>query len=113
MTRYINVDWFKLICSDWCYKRLNTGVEDLSLEQTQDRMGWRIFIQGAMPTKWYEHQQHYVTTTEKTSNGQRWLAQLITNLWGIAWDSWDHSTNNEAHHQNKYWAGTSSTADHC
>jgi hypothetical protein len=39
---------------------------------------------------WAEHQHRYYTLLRSGRTGRRWVCAIITKLWNIAWDMWEH-----------------------
>jgi hypothetical protein len=60
------------------------------LIQQQSNIGWRRFFEGWFCTDWALLQQAYYKSIKSHRSGKRWTIALITKLWNIAWDLWEH-----------------------
>jgi hypothetical protein len=56
----------------------------------QDKIGWYNFLLGRLSTKWMDAQQKYLESLGKRTTGRRWTIAIISKLWDIAWDMWQH-----------------------
>jgi hypothetical protein len=56
----------------------------------QDKIGWYNLLLGRMSTKWTDAQQKYLESLGKRTTGRRWTIAIISKLWDIAWDMWQH-----------------------
>jgi hypothetical protein len=56
----------------------------------QDRIGWYNLLLGRMSKKWMDAQQKYLESMGKCTTGRRWMISIISKLWDIAWDMWQH-----------------------
>jgi hypothetical protein len=61
-----------------------------TLIKVQEVFGWRNFFEGWIPVAWVEAQQAYYSLISSFRTGKRWVTLLITKLWDIAWDLWEH-----------------------
>jgi len=61
-----------------------------TLIKVQEVFGWRDFFEGWIPVAWVEAQQAYYSLISSFRTGKRWVTLLITKLWDIAWDLWEH-----------------------
>jgi hypothetical protein len=68
-----------------------------SLLDLQETIGARQFFKGWLHKEWENRQEHYYRTSNSKHSGKRWTIALITKLWDIAWDLWDH--HNEVYHK--------------
>jgi hypothetical protein len=64
------------------------GVNDLV--RLQDSVGWQAFLEGGVLLAWAAKQQDYYDWLNKKNTGKRWVTTLITKLWEISWDLWEH-----------------------
>eukprot|EP00549_Striatella_unipunctata_P025148 CAMPEP_0118684512 /NCGR_PEP_ID=MMETSP0800-20121206/6685_1 /TAXON_ID=210618 ORGANISM="Striatella unipunctata, Strain CCMP2910" /NCGR_SAMPLE_ID=MMETSP0800 /ASSEMBLY_ACC=CAM_ASM_000638 /LENGTH=142 /DNA_ID=CAMNT_0006581227 /DNA_START=198 /DNA_END=626 /DNA_ORIENTATION=+ len=64
-------------------------------------MGWHLFFEGWMSSKWAETQQAYYEWLGMRRTGHRWVQALIKKLWQTAWDLWEHR-NSILHHQDSF-----------
>jgi hypothetical protein len=64
------------------------GVNDIVWKQ--DRVGWRVFLEGGVLQDWAAKQQEYFEWLNKRNTGKRWITTLIKKLWQISWTMWDH-----------------------
>jgi hypothetical protein len=58
--------------------------------QQQDKIGWKILLEGRPVLGWSTVQDRYLQKIHSRRSGLRWLTALIQKLWFIAWDMWDH-----------------------
>jgi hypothetical protein len=70
------------------YKNDEFGTKAAVTEQ--DRIGWYNLLLGRMSTKWMDAQQKYLESIGKRTTGRRWTIAIISKLWDIAWDMWQH-----------------------
>ena len=56
----------------------------------QDEIGWDAFLEGRVSNQWIGIQQRYLLSIKSMASSSRWLAALITKLWDVAWDQWEH-----------------------
>jgi len=56
----------------------------------QDEIGWKAAINGCWAKGWKEAQELYYQSRGSEKTGRRWLSALITKLWQVAWDQWQH-----------------------
>jgi hypothetical protein len=70
------------------YKTDEFGTKDAVKEQ--DRIGWYNLLLGRMSKKWMDAQQKYLESIGKRTTGRRWAIAIISKLWDIAWDMWQH-----------------------
>jgi len=56
----------------------------------QNLVGWWRFFEGWLVGAWAEHQHRYYTLIHSARTGRRWVCAIITKLWNIAWDMWEH-----------------------
>ena len=64
----------------------------------QHTIGWQHVITGKLHVIWMEvQQQHFIQTGRSKKSSLRWLSQLISRIWKIAWDLWDK--RNEYEHE--------------
>ncbi len=45
---------------------------------------------GRLSTKWMDAQQKYLESIGKRTTGKWWTVAIISKLWDIAWDMWQH-----------------------
>jgi hypothetical protein len=60
------------------------------LLQEQQQIGWDRFFEGWWSEKWASIQQQYYNLGKSTRTGRRWATAIVTKLWNIAWDLWEH-----------------------
>ena len=60
------------------------------LIHSQDNIGWESAFRGCWAIGWAEAQAQHFKTLRRRNSGKRWLAALITKLWQVAWDMWEH-----------------------
>jgi Reverse transcriptase (RNA-dependent DNA polymerase) len=60
------------------------------LFEQQDKVGWRVFLEGCVVLDWAAVQQDYYTRIVSRKTGKRWVTELIQKLWQVAWDQWEH-----------------------
>jgi hypothetical protein len=63
-------------------------IQELLLRQ--DNIGWEAAFRGCWSQGWAEAQQQHFKSLNSRRSGKRWLAALITKLWQVAWDMWEH-----------------------
>jgi hypothetical protein len=56
----------------------------------QMNIGWRRFFEGWIAHDWMVAQQAYYSSIKSHRSGKRWTISLITKLWDITWDLWEH-----------------------
>ena len=56
----------------------------------QDAIGWNCFFQGFWALEWEGAQSAYLQSIKSRRSPKRWLTSVITKLWDIAWDMWEH-----------------------
>ena len=56
----------------------------------QQEMGWTACLEGRLDLHWRETQAAYFKAIASRKNTLRWTAALITKLWDVAWDQWEH-----------------------
>ena len=56
----------------------------------QDKIGWYNLLLGRMSHKWSDAQQKYLESLGKRTTGRRWTIAIISKLWDITWDMWQH-----------------------
>jgi hypothetical protein len=56
----------------------------------QDKIGWYNLLLGRMSAKWMDAQQKYIESLDKRTTGRRWTIAIISKLWDISWDMWQH-----------------------
>ncbi len=59
----------------------------------QDRIGWRLFLEGFIYNGWLHHQQEYLTTIRSQKSASLWMAKLLRKIWEIQWTMWEHRNN--------------------
>ena len=64
------------------------GLQETVDQQT--RIGWQGLMEHFPASGWAETQQRYFEWLGSRKTGKRWMAALISKLWDIAWDMWDH-----------------------
>ena len=75
------------------------GTRGCLLTSAQQSIGWQHVITGKFHIHWLEvQQQHFLQTGRGKKSSIRWLAQLISRIWKIAWDLWEK--RNEYEHEN-------------
>ena len=82
------------------YRNDTFGTKDAVAEQ--DKIGWYNLLLGRLSIKWMDAQQKYLESIGKRTTGKRWTIAIITKLWDIAWDMWQHRnhvTHNTLHPQ--------------
>jgi hypothetical protein len=68
------------------------------LTTAQQAIGWQHIITGKFHLIWIEVQQHHFTKIGRgKKSSRRWLSQLISRIWKIAWDLWEK--RNEYEHE--------------
>jgi hypothetical protein len=60
-----------------------------TLVRTQDAVGWKAFLEGAVLKEWAAKQQEYYNWLQRRNTGKRWITQLIAKLWEISWNMWE------------------------
>jgi hypothetical protein len=58
--------------------------------------------EGTKSTKWMDAQQKHLKSIGKQTTGKRWTIAIVSKLWDIAWDMWQHRnhvTHNTLHHK--------------
>ena len=58
--------------------------------QAQDLLGWQNFLDGLLTPEWESVQSTYLTWINSKQTGKRWVEALITKVWDVAWDQWQH-----------------------
>ena len=58
--------------------------------QLQDLVGGQALLEGCLVPEWTCVQQSYYIWQDSRKTGRRWITSLITKLWNVAWDQWDH-----------------------
>jgi len=53
-------------------------------------IGWEAAFHGCWSCGWAEAQEQHFKFFQTKKSGRRWLAALITKLWQVAWDMWEH-----------------------
>jgi hypothetical protein len=71
-----------------CYRNDKFGTKAAVAEQ--DKIGWYNMLLGRLSTKWMDAQQKYLESIGKRTTGKRWTIPIISRLWDIAWDMWQH-----------------------
>jgi len=56
----------------------------------QEQIGWHRALDGWLPKKWWDCQDHYWKMARTHQSSKQWTSELIKKLWNIAWDMWDH-----------------------
>jgi hypothetical protein len=56
----------------------------------QDEIGWDNFFEGRIATRWEQIQNEHYAWCRSRKSGRRWTIALITKLWDVAWDLWEH-----------------------
>ena len=64
------------------------GLEDAV--KLQDLVGWQALLEGCLVPEWTCVQQSYYVWKASIKTGRWWITSLITKLWDVAWDQWDH-----------------------
>jgi hypothetical protein len=70
----------------------------------QDKIGWCDMLLGRLSTKWMDAQQKHLESIGKQTTGKRWTIAIVSKLWDIAWDMWQHRnhvTHNTLHPKNQ------------
>jgi hypothetical protein len=83
----------------WRYNYNLTSLENhqyRALLELQDTIGGRKFF--GIHKEWEIKQSNYYKLTNSRRSCKRWTIALITKLWDVAWDLWEH--RNEVYHQN-------------
>lgn len=70
------------------YRNDEFGTKEAVMEQ--DKIGWYNLLLGRLSTKWMDAQQKYLESLGKRTTGRRWTIAIISKLWDIAWDMWQH-----------------------
>jgi hypothetical protein len=60
------------------------------LLRSQANIGWNRFFEGWLAKEWLVLQQAYYTSIRSHRSGKCRTVALITKLWNIAWDMWEH-----------------------
>jgi hypothetical protein len=56
----------------------------------QDKIGWHDMLLGRLSAKWMDAQQKHLESIGKRTTGKRWTVAIVSKLWDIAWDMWQH-----------------------
>ena len=56
----------------------------------QDKISWYNLLLGRMSHKWPDTQQKYLESLGKRTTQRRWTIAIISKLWDITWDMWQH-----------------------
>jgi hypothetical protein len=68
----------------------NPGPRWCPITTAQQSIGWQHVITGKLHVIWIEvQQQHFIQTGRGKKSSLRWLSQLISGIWKIAWNLWD------------------------
>ena len=70
------------------------------LAQSQDKIGWRKFMEGCISTKLYEHQIFYLWMLSSRLNATNWTKQIMLNILKIShsqWIYWNILFHNQTH----------------
>ena len=67
---------------------ISSTIQDLL--NKQDAIGWEAAFRGCWSCGWAEAQDQHFKSLQSKKSGRRWLAALITKLWQVAWDMWEH-----------------------
>jgi hypothetical protein len=74
------------------------GPQWCPLTTAQHSIGWQHIITGKFHVMWIDVQQHhFIKIGRGKKSSLRWLSQLISRIWKIAWELWDK--RNEYEHE--------------
>jgi hypothetical protein len=90
------------------YSRHNDEFGTKAAVAEQDKIGWYNLLLGRLSKKWTDAQQKYLKSIDKRNTGKRWTIAIISKLWDIAWDMWEHR-NHITHNSPTETTGTGHT----
>jgi hypothetical protein len=71
------------------------------LLELQDTIGARQFFEGWVHKEWDVLQTRYLSEISSRRSGKRWTSALISKMWDVAWDLWEHRNAVYHHKSNK------------
>jgi hypothetical protein len=77
----------------------------------QDTIGARQFFEGWVHKEWEVIQTKYLNEISSRRSGKRWTSALISKMWDVAWDLWEHRNAVYHHTSNKALASDSAILD--
>jgi hypothetical protein len=75
----------------------------------QSHIGWGACFEGCLGKEWRIAQEQHYKSIKFHYSGRLWITALITKLWQVAWDLWEHRNGIEHEHnsnqqiQEKAW----------
>jgi hypothetical protein len=89
--QYLNSRRYGTSCTNVPY-----GLQEVINQQQQ--IGWQPFLEGWLALEWQATQQAYYNMIKSRHSRKRWTAEIISMLWDVAWDLWEHR-NSILHHR--------------
>ena len=70
-----------------------TDSQTRSVSEDQDNLGRRSFGEGFLTTGWRDLQMKYHGGPDSVEKSQRWVTQLIQQIWEVSWRMWEARNN--------------------